>query len=99
MFATGHHAQVIRVLDILPDLKEQYFSRNKGHSIKHGQLHVFIPNYYRGTYFQFPDTAGKSSQLFNTATVAWFSRCVILELCDLKGCSKGSVISPKLPKH
>ena len=36
-----------------------------------GQLPVFIPNYYRGAYYQHPRTAGRSSQLFNTGTVSW----------------------------
>ena len=36
-----------------------------------GQLPVFIPNYYRGAHQQFPRTAGRSSQLFNTGTAAW----------------------------
>ena len=41
-----------------------------------GQLPVFIPNYYRGAYQQLPETAGKSSQLFNTGTVHWFLRAL-----------------------
>ena len=39
--------------------------------LQRGQLPVFIPNYYRGGYRQFPRTAGRSSQLFNTGTVPW----------------------------
>ncbi|MEZ9539071.1 glycosyl hydrolase family 65 protein [Shewanella sp. 10N.286.51.B8] len=64
-----------------------------------GQLPVFIPNYYRGAYFQYPDDAGKSSQLFNTGTVAWIYRIIIEQLCGLKGCSDGLKIKPQLPKH
>ena len=63
-----------------------------------GQLPSFIPNYYRGAYHQFPDYAGKSSHLFNTGTVAWVYRCVVEELCGLKGNKEGLLIQPKLPR-
>ena len=29
-----------------------------------GQIPIYIPNYYRGAYYQFPRTAGRSSNLF-----------------------------------
>lgn len=64
---------------------------------RRGQLPVFIPNYYRGAYHQYPDDAGKSSQLFNTGTVAWYYRCVIEQLLGLKGCQSGLIVSPCLP--
>ncbi len=67
--------------------------------LQRGQLPVFIPNYYRGAYKQFPRTAGRSSQLFNTGTVSWVYRCVIEGLCGLKGDEHGLVINPKLPKE
>ena len=66
-------------------------------AIKRGQLPTFIPNYYRGAYHQFPRTAGISSQLFNTGTVAWYYRCVIEELFGLKGSHGTLLIEPKLP--
>ncbi|MEX0297741.1 MAG: hypothetical protein AB3N28_01630 [Kordiimonas sp.] len=66
-------------------------------AIKRGQLPAFIPNYYRGAYHQFPRTAGISSQLFNTGTVAWYYRCVIEELFGLKGSHGTLLIEPKLP--
>lgn len=62
-----------------------------------GQLPTFIPNYYRGAYHQFPNEAGRSSQLFNTGTVAWYYRCIIEGLIGLKGCRQGLNITPKLP--
>ncbi|MGY2573637.1 GH36-type glycosyl hydrolase domain-containing protein [Vibrio sp. C8] len=62
-----------------------------------GQLPVYIPNYYRGAYYQFPETAGRSSNLFNTGTGAWYYRLVIEELFGLKGCQQGLVITPQLP--
>lgn len=62
-----------------------------------GQLPVYIPNYYRGAYHQFPEHAGRSSHLFNTGTIAWVYRCLVEELCGLKGCATGLKISPKLP--
>ena len=67
--------------------------------LQRGQLPVFIPNYYRGAFKQFPDTAGRSSQLFNTGTVHWIYRCLIDGLFGLKGEPKGLRIEPQLPKQ
>ncbi|MBP1203038.1 cellobionic acid phosphorylase [Duganella sp. 1411] len=67
--------------------------------LQRGQLPVFIPNYYRGAYHQYPRTAGRSSQLFNTGTVSWAYRCFIEGLCGLKGDSDGLLVNPQLPKH
>ncbi|MGN0920272.1 MAG: GH36-type glycosyl hydrolase domain-containing protein [Cellvibrio sp.] len=66
--------------------------------LQRGQLPIYIPNYYRGAYYQFPRTAGRSSQLFNTGTVSWFYRCVIEGLFGLKGCKEGLMIDPQLPQ-
>ncbi|MEW6993046.1 NdvB protein [Colwelliaceae bacterium MEBiC 14330] len=62
-----------------------------------GQLPIYIPNYYRGAYYQFPEQAGRSSHLFNTGTISWLYRCLVEELCGLKGCAQGLKIAPKLP--
>jgi cellobionic acid phosphorylase len=62
-----------------------------------GQLPVYIPNYYRGAYRQFPRTAGRSSNLFNTGTVAWVYRAVIEQLCGVRGEGDGAVIAPQVP--
>jgi len=62
-----------------------------------GQLPIYVPNYYRGAYHQFPEQAGRSSHLFNTGTISWLYRCLVEELCGLKGCAKGLQIMPKLP--
>ena len=62
-----------------------------------GQLPIYVPNYYRGAYHQFPKQAGRSSHLFNTGTISWLYRCLVEELCGLKGCAKGMAISPKMP--
>lgn len=67
--------------------------------LQRGQLPVFIPNYYRGAYHQYPRTAGRSSQLFNTGTVSWVYRCLVEGLFGLKGDAKGLQIAPQLPKH
>jgi cellobionic acid phosphorylase len=67
--------------------------------LQRGQLPVFIPNYYRGAYHQFPRTAGRSSQLFNTGTVSWVYRCLIEGLFGLKGEREGLRIAPQLPSH
>ena len=65
--------------------------------LQRGQLPVFIPNYYRGAFKQFPDTAGRSSQLFNTGTVHWIYRCLIDGLFGLKGEPDGLRVKPQLP--
>jgi len=64
-----------------------------------GQLPIFIPNYYRGAYRQYPRTAGRSSQLFNTGTVSWVYRSLIDGLFGLQGCINGLQINPQLPKN
>ncbi|MFG6461436.1 GH36-type glycosyl hydrolase domain-containing protein [Roseateles sp. DXS20W] len=65
--------------------------------LRRGQLPVFIPNYYRGAHREFPRTAGRSSQLFNTGTAAWAYRSVIEGLCGLRGCAQGLLVKPQLP--
>lgn len=65
--------------------------------LRRGQLPLFVPNYYRGAYYQFAEEAGKSSQLFNTGTVAWYYRILIEQLFGLAGNKKGLRISPQLP--
>jgi len=65
--------------------------------LQRGQLPVFIPNYYRGAYYQFPRTAGRSSQLFNTGTVSWVYRCLVEGLFGLKGDIDGLRVEPQLP--
>lgn len=65
--------------------------------LQRGQIPVFIPNYYRGAHREFPRTAGRSSQLFNTGTVSWVYRCLIEGLCGLRGDRRGLRIAPQLP--
>ena len=67
--------------------------------LQRGQLPVFIPNYYRGAYHQYPRTAGRSSQLFNTGTVSWVYRCLVEGLFGLQGDAKGLSINPQLPSE
>jgi cellobionic acid phosphorylase len=64
-----------------------------------GQMPVYLPNYYRGAYYQHPRTAGRSSQLFNTGTVSWYYRCLIEGLFGLQGDTQGLVVNPQLPSH
>jgi cellobionic acid phosphorylase len=64
-----------------------------------GQLPVFIPNYYRGAYSTHPRTAGRSSQLVNTGSAAWFYRCLIDGLFGVKGDREGLLLAPQLPSH
>ena len=65
--------------------------------LQRGQLPVYIPNYYRGAYYQYPRTAGRSSQLFNTGTVSWVYRCLVEGVFGLQGDEKGLRINPQLP--
>ncbi len=65
--------------------------------LQRGQLPVYIPNYYRGAYHQYPRTAGRSSQLFNTGTVSWVYRCLVEGVFGLQGCTEGLRVSPQLP--
>ncbi|MDO6762886.1 amylo-alpha-1,6-glucosidase [Agarivorans sp. 1_MG-2023] len=64
-----------------------------------GQLPVYLPNYYRGAYYQYPRTAGRSSNLFNTGTSAWFYQLLVEQLFGMRGCSEGLLVSPQLPKE
>lgn len=91
LYAVGKNDNAYRLLRKMipgPDEKDL---------LQRGQLPVFIPNYYRGGYQQFPHTAGKSSQLFNTGTVHWFYRSLIDGLFGLRGDRNGLRIEPQLP--
>ncbi|MDX3774291.1 NdvB protein [Chromatiaceae bacterium AAb-1] len=78
-------------------LKRMLPGSDEADCLQRGQLPVFIPNYYRGAWQQFPRTAGRSSQLFNTGTVHWVYRCLIEGLFGVKGCQDGLLIQPQLP--
>jgi cellobionic acid phosphorylase len=65
--------------------------------LQRGQLPVFIPNYYRGAWHEYPRTAGRSSQLFNTGTVSWVYRCLVEGLFGVRGSMDGLHIQPQLP--
>jgi len=69
------------------------------HHVRRGQLPVFIPNYYRGAVHQFPRTAGRSSQLFNTGACSWLYRVVVEQLFGLRGTREGLRVAPQLPSH
>ncbi|WP_342424481.1 amylo-alpha-1,6-glucosidase [Paenibacillus sp. FSL E2-0178] len=91
LYAVGEQDQAYRLLRKMlpgPDI---------GDIIRRGQLPVFIPNYYRGAYKQFPKTAGRSSHLFNTGTVPWVYRCLIDGLFGLQGTREGLQVKPQLP--
>ncbi|MDR7333994.1 GH36-type glycosyl hydrolase domain-containing protein [Roseateles asaccharophilus] len=70
---------------------------NEADLLQRGQMPVFIPNYYRGAHKEYPRTAGRSSQLFNTGTAAWAYRSVIEGLCGLRGHAEGLLVKPQLP--
>ena len=89
LYQVGEYDQAYQVLrKMLPDETD---------AIQRGQLNVYIPNYYRGAYYQHTEHAGRSSHLFNTGTVSWVYRCLIEELAGLKGCKGDLIINPKLP--
>jgi len=67
--------------------------------LQRGQLPVYLPNYYRGAWREIPRTAGRSSQLFNTGTVAWVYRDVIEGLFGLRGEGDVLQVRPQLPSH
>lgn len=67
--------------------------------VQRGQLPVYIPNYYRGGWKEYPERAGRSSQLFNTGTVSWVYRSFIEGLCGLRGDAEGLRIQPQLPSE
>ena len=93
LYAIGESARAFDALrKMIPGPSEEDYLRR-------GQLPVFIPNYYRGAYKEYPRTAGRSSQLFNTCTVAWVYRCVIEGLCGLKGDGAALAVAPQLPPH
>ena len=78
-------------------LREMIPGPSEADYLQRGQLPVFIPNYYRGAYHQYPRTAGRSSQLFNTGTVSWVYRCLIEHIFGLKGEPEGMRVQPQLP--
>ncbi|NGZ76458.1 GH36-type glycosyl hydrolase domain-containing protein [Saccharibacillus alkalitolerans] len=91
LYAVGEKENAYRLLrKMLPGTDEADIRRR-------GQLPVFIPNYYRGAYRQFPRTAGRSSHLFNTGTVPWVYRCLVDGLFGVRGKPDGLRIAPQLP--
>lgn len=87
----GQHDRAYTILrQLLPGPTEDDY-------LQRGQLPIYIPNYYRGAWREFPRTAGRSSQLFNTGTVSWAYRCFAEGLCGLRGDSEGLNIRPQLP--
>lgn len=63
------------------------------------QLPNFIPNYYRGAYYQHPEVAGRSSHLFNTGTCAWFYRTIIELMYGITKTQTSLSIKPCMPSH
>jgi cellobionic acid phosphorylase len=93
LYITGENDGAFRLLrKMLPGESDEDI-------IRRGQMPVFIPNYYRGAYSQFPRTAGRSSHLFNTGTVSWYYRCLIDGLFGLRGTKTGLSVHPRLPSH
>jgi len=93
LYVTGESDSAFRLLrKMLP-------AENDEDIIRRGQLPIFIPNYYRGGYSQFPRTAGRSSHLFNTGTVSWYYRCLVDGLFGLRGTQAGLSVHPMLPSH
>ncbi len=93
LYAIGERDRAFRLLRAMIPGPDEADYRQRG------QLPVFIPNYYRGAYREHPRTAGRSSQLFNTGTVAWFYRCLIEGLLGVSGDRQGLLVRPQLPSH
>jgi cellobionic acid phosphorylase len=93
LYLIGEHDRAFRILrQLIPGPDPADYQRR-------GQLPIFVPNYYRGAYYQNPRTAGRSSMLFNTGTVSWMYRCLVEGLFGVKGCRRGLVVRPQLPSH
>ena len=93
LFTAGEKDNAFRLLrKMLP-------GENDEDIIRRGQLPVFIPNYYRGAFRQFPRDAGRSSQLFNTGSVSWYYRSLVDGLFGLRGTKAGLSVCPQLPSH
>jgi cellobionic acid phosphorylase len=91
LYHSGEGDRAFRVLDAM-------ITRPTREDIaRRGQIPVYIPNYYRGAWRQFPRTAGRSSNLFNTGTVAWVYRMIVEQLCGVRGSGAGVVIAPQPP--
>ncbi|MEM9963795.1 MAG: glycosyltransferase 36 [Asticcacaulis sp.] len=91
LYQTGH---VDKGFDIL---RRMLTGPDEADYLQRGQIPVFVPNYYRGAFREHPQTAGRSSQLFNTGTAAWVYRIVIEGLFGLKGTADSLQIRPNLP--
>ena len=93
LYSVGESERAWKLLrQMLPGPSEEDY-------IQRGQLPVYIPNYYRGAWKEYPRTAGRSSQLFNTGTVSWAYRCFVECICGLKGEPEGLGFRPQLPSE
>jgi cellobionic acid phosphorylase len=91
LFTSGHAARGWQELrKMLPGPATDDYTQR-------GQLPVFVPNYYRGAAKQFPRTAGRSSQMFNTGAASWVYRIIIEQMFGLRGTPDGLSIKPALP--
>lgn len=91
LYSIGEYDRAFKLLrQMLPGPSEEDY-------LQRGQLPIYIPNYYRGAWHEYPRTAGRSSQLFNTGTVSWVYRIFSECLCGLYGDADGLQIRPKLP--
>lgn len=91
LYQTRHKQKAFEVLSKMLPTEDS--------ALRRGQLPNYIPNYYRGAAHQYPEHAGRSSQLFNTGTISWYYRCLIEGLFGLKGCGGDLIIAPNLPKE
>lgn len=71
--------------------------RDSSGRYRRGQLPVFIPNYWRGAWKEFPSHAGRSSHLFNTGSAAWLYRSISEGLCGFKPTPRGLRIECAIP--
>jgi cellobionic acid phosphorylase len=91
LFLSGRSEKAYRELrKMLPGPADEDYAQR-------GQMPVFVPNYYRGAVRQFPRTAGRSSQMFNTGAASWLYRVIVEQLFGLRGTAEGLSIDPALP--
>ena len=61
-----------------------------------GQLPIYLPNYYRGSFY--PSHTGQSSHSPNTGTAAWYYRTAIEKLLGVGADFTGLRLQPQLPR-
>lgn len=91
LFQVGESDRAIKALT------DCWSFENQEGLVTRGQLPLYIPNYFRGAVNQFPETAGRSSRLFNTGTAAWAFQLWVEQVAGFQGTDTGLRVAPNLP--